>query len=169
MSRILIVEDEVRIAPFLEKGLRANVYATEVAVDGAHALRLVRIGDFDLVILDLGLPDMDGSEVLRRLRSNGMRAPVIILTARDDVRDTVAGLEGGADDYVTKPFKFEELLARLRVRLRGDRAAEPTVLLVGDAALDVRTRQVRVGDRIIDLSAREFTWRRCSSGTPARF
>jgi DNA-binding response OmpR family regulator len=156
MSRILIVEDEVRIASFLEKGLRANGYATEVAVDGAHALRLVRIGDFDLVILDLGLPDMDGSEVLRRLRSNGMRAPVIILTARDDVRDTVAGLEGGADDYVTKPFKFEELLARLRVRLRGDRAAEPTVLLVGDAALDVRTRQVRVGDRVIDLSAREF-------------
>jgi DNA-binding response OmpR family regulator len=81
---------------------------------------------------------------------------VIILTARDDVRDTVAGLEGGADDYVTKPFKFEELLARLRVRLRGDRAAEPTVLLVGETALDLRTRQVRVGDRVIDLSAREF-------------
>jgi two-component system copper resistance phosphate regulon response regulator CusR len=156
VSRILIVEDEVRIASFLEKGLRANGYATEVAVDGADALRRVRIGDYDLVILDLGLPDMDGSEVLRRLRSNGMRAPVIILTARDDVRDTVAGLEGGADDYVTKPFKFEELLARLRVRLRGDRAAEPTVLLVGDTALDLRTRQVSAGDRVIDLSAREF-------------
>jgi DNA-binding response OmpR family regulator len=156
VSRILIVEDEVRIASFLEKGLRANGYATEVALDGADALRRVRIGDYDLVILDLGLPDMDGSEVLRRLRSNGMRAPVIILTARDDVRDTVAGLEGGADDYVTKPFKFEELLARLRVRLRGDRAAEPTVLLVGDTALDLRTRQVSAGDRVIDLSAREF-------------
>jgi DNA-binding response OmpR family regulator len=156
VSRILIVEDESRIASFLEKGLRANGYATEIAIDGADALRLVRLGDYDLVILDLGLPDLDGFEVLRRLRSEGLQAPVIILTARDDVRDTVAGLEGGADDYVTKPFKFEELLARLRVRLRGDRAAEPTVLLVGETALDLRTRQVRVGDRVIDLSAREF-------------
>ena len=154
MSRILIVEDEARISSFLEKGLKANGFATEIARDGGEALHLARIGEYDLVILDLGLPDMDGLEVLRRLRDRGVAAPVIILTARDG--DTVAGLEGGADDYVTKPFKFEELLARLRVRLRGDRASEPTVLPVGDAVLDLRTRQVRIEDRPFDLSAREF-------------
>jgi DNA-binding response OmpR family regulator len=154
MSRILIVEDEARIASFLDKGLRANGFATEIAADGGEALRLTRIGDYDLVILDLGLPDVDGLQVLQRLRSRGDPAPVIILTARDS--DIVSGLDGGADDYVTKPFKFEELLARLRVRLRGNGASEPTVLTVGDASLDLRTRQVKVGDRLIDLSAREF-------------
>jgi two-component system copper resistance phosphate regulon response regulator CusR len=154
MSRILIVEDEARIASFLDKGLRANGFATEIAADGGEALRLTRIGDYDLVILDLGLPDVDGLQVLRRLRGRGVAAPVIILTARDG--DTVAGLDGGADDYVTKPFKFEELLARLRVRLRGDRVSEPAVLTVGDAKLDLRTRQVRLGEKPVDLSAREF-------------
>jgi DNA-binding response OmpR family regulator len=154
VSRILIVEDEARIASFLGKGLRANGFATDIAADGDEALRLTRIGAYDLVILDLGLPDLDGLQVLRRLRGRGLAAPVIILTARDG--DTVVGLEGGADDYVTKPFKFEELLARLRVRLRGDRASEPTVLSVGDAKLDLRTRQVRIGDTLVDLSAREF-------------
>jgi DNA-binding response OmpR family regulator len=154
MSRILIVEDEARIASFLEKGLRANGFATDVASAGDEALRLARIGQYDVVILDLGLPDIDGLEVLRKLRDRGVDATVIILTARDG--DTVAGLEGGADDYVTKPFKFEELLARLRVRLRGTRASEPTVLVVDDTALDLRTRQVRIGDRAVDLSAREF-------------
>ena len=154
MSRILIVEDEARIASFLDKGLRANGFATDIAVDGSEALRLTRIGDYDLVILDLGLPDLDGLQVLGKLRDRGLAAPVIILTARDG--DTVVGLDGGADDYVTKPFKFEELLARLRVRLRGDHVSEPTVLTVGDAQLDLRTRQVRIGDRLVDLSAREF-------------
>ena len=101
MSRILIVEDEARIASFLDKGLRANGFATDIAADGAEALRLTRIGDYDLVILDLGLPDLDGLQVLGKLRGRGLAAPVIILTARDG--DTVVGLEGGADDYVTKP------------------------------------------------------------------
>ena len=101
MSRILIVEDEARIASFLDKGLRANGFATDIAADGAEALRLTRIGDYDLVILDLGLSDLDGLQVLGKLRGRGLAAPVIILTARDG--DTVAGLEGGADDYVTKP------------------------------------------------------------------
>jgi two-component system, OmpR family, copper resistance phosphate regulon response regulator CusR len=154
MSRVLIVEDEARIASFLDKGLRANGFATEIAPDGGEALRLMRIGNYDLVILDLGLPDLDGLQVLQRLRSRGNAAPVIILTARDS--DIVSGLDGGADDYVTKPFKFEELLARLRVRLRGNGASEPTVLTVGDASLDLRTRQMTVGDRLVDLSAREF-------------
>jgi two-component system copper resistance phosphate regulon response regulator CusR len=156
MSRILIAEDEARIASFLEKGLRANGFSTEVAVEGEEALRLARSGNFDLLILDLGLPGKDGFDVLRELRQEGRQLPVVILTARNSVGDTVAGLEGGADDYITKPFRFEELLARVRVRLRGERAAEPTVLKVGGAALDLRTRQGIVEGRAVDLSAREF-------------
>ena len=156
MSRILIVEDEARIASFLEKGLRANGFATEIAEDGEQALTRMRVGRFDLVVLDLGLPGKDGFEVLRELREHGNTLPVVILTARDSVRDTVVGLEGGADDYITKPFRFEELLARVRVRLRGERAAEPTVLRNGDVVLDLRTRQVVVEGKALDLSAREF-------------
>jgi two-component system copper resistance phosphate regulon response regulator CusR len=156
MSRILIVEDESRISSFLEKGLRANGFTTEVATDGREALQRVRTGTFDLLVLDLGLPDIDGFEVLQELRNSGAQMPVVILTARGDVRATVAGLEGGADDYITKPFRFEELLARVRVRLRGERSAEPTVLRLGDAALDLRTRQAIVDERTLDLSAREF-------------
>jgi two-component system, OmpR family, copper resistance phosphate regulon response regulator CusR len=156
MSRILIAEDEARIASFLEKGLRANGFSTEVVSDGEEALRLARSGRFDLLILDVGLPGRDGFEVLRELRQEGGQLPVVILTARDSVGDTVAGLEGGADDYITKPFRFEELLARVRVRLRGERAAEPTVLKVGSAALDLRTRQSIVDGTAVDLSAREF-------------
>jgi two-component system copper resistance phosphate regulon response regulator CusR len=156
MSRILIVEDEARIASFLEKGLRANGFTAVVATDGAEALALSLSGEFDLLILDLGLPDRDGLEVLNELRGKDPRLPVVILTARDSVRDTVAGLEGGADDYITKPFSFEELLARVRARLRGDRAREETILKVGDASLDLRTRRACVGDRVIELTAREF-------------
>ncbi len=156
MSRILIVEDEARIASFVEKGLRANGFATEIASDGEEALARMRVGTFDLVILDLGLPDRDGLDVLRDLRVHQAGLPVVILTARDSVRDTVVGLEGGADDYITKPFRFEELLARVRVRLRGERVAEPTVLRNGDVALDLRTRQVVVEGTALDLSAREF-------------
>jgi DNA-binding response OmpR family regulator len=156
VSRILIAEDEARIASFLEKGLKANGFTTEVAATGEDALRRARSGKFDLVILDLGLPGKDGFEVLRELRGERSRVPVVILTARDSVRDTVAGLEGGADDYLTKPFRFEELLARVRVRLRGERAAEPTVLSAADVSLDLRTRQAVVEGRVVDLSAREF-------------
>jgi two-component system, OmpR family, copper resistance phosphate regulon response regulator CusR len=156
MNRILIVEDEARIASFIEKGLRGHGFTTSIASDGEVALALASTGEFDLVILDLGLPSLDGLDVLRTLRREGNHVPIIILTARDGVHDTVAGLEGGADDYVTKPFKFQELLARVRVRLRSEAEPEPTVLRVDDLALDLRTRRVNVNGDQIDLTAREF-------------
>jgi two-component system copper resistance phosphate regulon response regulator CusR len=156
VSRILIAEDEARIASFLEKGLRANGFSTQVTGDGEKALVLARTGAFDLLILDLGLPDKNGLDVLRELREQGTSLPVIILTARDGVGDRVVGLEGGADDYITKPFRFDELLARVRVRLRVEHSAEPTVLRAGSAALDLRMRRAVVSDRTVDLSAREF-------------
>ena len=157
MKRILIAEDEPRLASFLEKGLRANGFVTTVAEDGDKAGRMARDDDFDLLVLDLGLPVKDGAEVLRELRGSGQRMPVIILTARDDVSDKVAGLEGGADDYVTKPFRFEDLLARVRARLRDERTVERTVLKAGAIALDLRTRRASTDGRTIDLTAREFT------------
>ncbi|MGH2683636.1 MAG: response regulator transcription factor [Actinomycetota bacterium] len=156
MNRVLIVEDEERIAAFVEKGLRANGFATAVAGDGDQALARIRAGEFDLIILDLGLPGRDGLEVLQELRAGDTKMAVIILTAREDVRDVVAGLEGGADDYVTKPFRFEELLARVRARLRTERTSEPTVLRAGSSALDLRTRRVVVDGRVVELTAREF-------------
>ncbi len=156
MSRILIVEDEARIASVLEKGLRASGYATPVAADGETALDLAAVTEFDLVILDLGLPGMDGHEVLARLRSTGQPVPVIILTARRSIDQTVAGLEGGADDYVTKPFRFDELLARVRARLRSTGRSEATELEVGSVRLDLRTRRASVDGVEVDLSAREF-------------
>jgi two-component system, OmpR family, copper resistance phosphate regulon response regulator CusR len=156
VRRILIAEDEPRIASFLEKGLRANGFTTTVTEDGRDALDLADSDDFDLLILDVGLPGRDGFTVLRELRARGRRLPVVILTARDSVEDTVAGLEGGADDYMAKPFRFEELLARVRVRLREDHVAESTVIRVGDASLDLRTRRLTVDGRTIELTAREF-------------
>jgi DNA-binding response OmpR family regulator len=156
MTKILIAEDEDRITSFLEKGLRANGFATEVAPTGDEALRRARSEDFDLLILDLGLPGKDGIDVLRELRGEGRPLPVVILSARDRIGDTVSGLDWGADDYITKPFRFDELLARVRLRLRDARSTEPTVLQVGEAALDLRTRQAIVEGASVDLSRREF-------------
>ena len=141
MNRILIAEDETRIASFLEKGLRANGFTTTVVGDGESAYHYALSGGFDLLVLDIGLPERDGFTVLRQLREARCAMPVVILTARDSVGDTVAGLEGGADDYMSKPFRFEELLARIRLRLRDERAPEVTVLKHGDLSLDLRTRR----------------------------
>lgn len=156
MARILIAEDEPRISTFIEKGLSANGFAVTVVADGRSAYDYASTGGFDLLILDIGLPEMDGFDVLSNLRSDQNQIPVIVLTARDSVQDTVAGLEGGADDYMAKPFRFEELLARVRRRLATERASAPTVLTCGGLQLDLRTRQAQVDGRTVDLSAREF-------------
>ena len=156
-ARILVAEDDSRISAFVEKGLRANGFATTVVSDGRAALDLAATGEFDLLVLDIGLPLLDGFQVLSRLREGKDRLPVIILTARDSVSDTVAGLEGGADDYMAKPFRFEELLARIRARLRQDRGGGgETVLQHGALSLDLHTRRAEVEGRTVDLSAREF-------------
>lgn len=160
MPRILVAEDEQRIASFVEKGLRAAGYGVETVADGVDALALARGGDIDLVLLDLGLPGLDGLEVLRRLREGGSNVPVIILTARDSAADTVAGFEGGANDYVAKPFRFDELLARVRARLldaRQQQGAPPAQeLACGRVRLDLRTRRITSDAGTFDLSAREY-------------
>jgi two-component system, OmpR family, response regulator QseB len=157
MTRILIAEDEARLASFLEKGLRASGFTTTIVGDGPTAAVVASDDEFDLLILDLGLPGKDGLEVLRDLRSRGERLPVIVLTARGDPTERVAGLESGADDYLPKPFHFEELVARIRARLRdAGSAPEHSELRVGDVAVDLRTRWVTVGGAAIELSTREF-------------
>ena len=155
MSSVLIAEDEPRIAAFVEKGLRAGGFTTTVVTDGVAARDEALSGHHDLLVLDIGLPLLDGFAVLGALRGSGSRLPVIVLTARDSVTDTVAGLEGGADDYMAKPFRFEELLARVRRRLVPD-GGEVTVLRHGSLSLDVRTRQATVDGVVVDLSAREY-------------
>ncbi len=159
MKRILIAEDEPRIAAFLEKKLRENGFTTTIAEDGYEALNQVRHEQYNLLILDLGLPGIEGTEVLEELRGQGEEIPIIILTARDEVSDKVSGLEGGANDYVTKPFSFEELLARIRLQLRQPSKLEPKAerfLKVGNITLDIRSRTVMVGDRQVELSNHEF-------------
>ena len=157
MSSILIVEDESRIVAFLTKGLKAAGFAPHTTSTGLEAVELALQTNFDLIILDVGLPDIDGFEVLQRLRGQGVTAPVIMLTARSSVADRVAGLEGGADDYMPKPFSFEELLARIRVRLRPEAAgADQMRLTHRDMVLDLRTRALTLEGRTVELSAREF-------------
>jgi two-component system, OmpR family, response regulator QseB len=158
VARVLIAEDEPRLAAFLEKGLRSSGFTTTVIADGLGAAAAANDTDFDLMILDLGLPGKDGIDVLRDLRAAGQRLPVIILTARDDTGDRVAGLEAGADDYIGKPFQFEELVARVRARLRADASPgeDRHVIGLGNVTLDLRTRWVSTGDEDLELSAREF-------------
>lgn len=161
MSTILIIEDEPRISTFIAKGLKSAGFTSASTTSGIEGAALAVHGEFDLVILDVGLPDIDGFEVLERIRGQGVSVPVIMLTARTSVTDTVAGLEGGADDYMPKPFRFEELLARIRLRLRAAESSatgqqQATELTVGDVTLDLRERRAQVGGNWIDLSAREF-------------
>jgi heavy metal response regulator len=155
--RILVVEDEPKVASFLRQGLEEEGYAVDVVTDGTAAEELALGGTtYDLVILDVMLPKQDGFAVLRTLREHRMMAPVLMLTARDSVPDRVTGLDQGADDYLTKPFAFEELLARVRVLLRRSAAQRAPVLELADLRLDPATRQVTRGARKISLTAREF-------------
>ena len=156
MTLILNAEDEPRISSFVKRGLESAGFATEVVTDGAEALERAQSSGVDLLLLDVGLPTMDGFEVLRHLRGQGSTLPVIMLTARSSTRDTVDGLNAGANDYVPKPFKFDELLARVRSRLRENVATGTISIVHSDVRLDVLARRATVAGREIDLSAREF-------------
>ncbi|WP_109505252.1 response regulator transcription factor [Nocardioides speluncae] len=156
MNRILIAEDEERIASFVAKGLRAHHFTPTVVGDGKVALDHAQSSQYDLLVLDLGLPSLDGFGVLDRLRAGGSTMPVVILTARGSIDDTVAGLERGADDYVTKPFSFDELLARIRLRIRDASGPPATTITAADLMLDLRTRRAVAGGREVELTAREF-------------
>lgn len=162
MPHILIAEDEVGISRVIERGLRAEGYRTTVVTDGLSALETATSGDVDLVVLDVGLPRMDGFTVLRMLRTMEEPVPIIMCTARDSVEDTVSGLESGADDYLAKPFRVEELVARVKLRLRQAEAmhgggGDSDHLEAGGVVLDVPARTVHVDGRVVELSAREFT------------
>ncbi len=159
MSSILIIEDEERISNFVSKGLTAQGYACTVCEDGIDGLQLALTGEFDLVLLDVGLPGIDGFEVLRRIRKQDQQLPVVMLTARTATEDTVTGLDAGANDYLVKPFKFDELAARVRSRLRdatGATSQESRTLEHNGLVLDLKSRRLTVGDRQVELSAREF-------------
>jgi two-component system, OmpR family, response regulator len=154
--RVLIVEDEAKMAALLRRGLRREGIAADVAERGEDAVWMAGSTDYDVVVLDLMLPGIDGFEVCRRLRGDGVRSPVLMLTARDAIRDRVAGLDGGADDYLTKPFSYAELLARIRALARRGPIERAPKLVAGDLELDPARRLVRRGDVPVDLSAREF-------------
>jgi two-component system, OmpR family, copper resistance phosphate regulon response regulator CusR len=156
MSAILIVEDEPAIADFVDGGLRAQGHGTAVTDEAPRALALALSGDFDLIILDLGLPGGDGFDVLRAVRDRGQHVPILVLTGHFEQRDAVACLEAGADDYMTKPFRFEELLARVAALLRRPAIREERVLRAGDLELDLRTRRARLGADQVDLTPREL-------------
>ncbi|MDQ1582557.1 MAG: hypothetical protein QOF36_611 [Microbacteriaceae bacterium] len=154
--RILVAEDEQRISAFVEKGLRAAGFSVSIVADGVAALDEARSGQYDLMVLDVGLPGLDGFSLLEVLRREGNAIAVIVLTARDTARDVVRGLEIGANDYMVKPFRFDELLARVRLRLKDAQSEVVGSLTARDLELDLKTRRVSVGGRQVDLSAREF-------------
>ncbi|HEU5045015.1 MAG TPA: response regulator transcription factor [Nocardioidaceae bacterium] len=155
--RLLVVEDEVRLAAALRRGLSAEGFVVETAADGATGLELARYGDFDAVVLDIMLPRLSGYDLVRTLRKEDNWVPVLILSAKDGEYDEADGLDCGADDYLTKPFSYIVLLARLRALLRRGVSARPTVLEAGDVTLDPATREVTVTGRPVTLTPREFT------------
>ena len=155
--RVLIVEDLVKMASLIQRGLRKEGMAADVAITGEDAVWMAEATEYDAIILDVMLPGIDGFEVCRRLRAEGVWSPILMLTARDAVRDRVAGLDVGADDYLTKPFSYAELLARLRALVRRGPVERPTQLEVGDLRLDPATRRVWRGETEIDLSPKEFS------------
>ncbi len=166
--KLLVVEDEERVASFLVKGLRAHGYGVEWVSTGHEALRRAVDADISLVILDLGLPDLDGLKVLESLRERGGTVPVLVLSARGRVDDRVKGLDLGADDYLAKPFAFEELLARIRANLRPRAEAIPSVLRAGGISIDQLRREVSVDGRTFSLPAREFALLKAFVGHPSQ-
>jgi two-component system, OmpR family, copper resistance phosphate regulon response regulator CusR len=154
--RVLLVEDDPGIARFVAKGLRETAYAVDVVPTGEEALYLAAINDYDLVILDVMIPAPDGFEVCRQLRESGQRVPILMLTARDAVEDRIIGLDRGADDYLTKPFEFRELLARLRALLRRSNSLRPPTIAVSDLLLDTAGQNVSRGGQNIPLTAKEY-------------
>lgn len=154
--RILVVEDEKKVASFIKKGLEEEHYAVDIAYDGEKGLALAQINEYDLILLDIMLPRLDGLEVLRQIRRNGSNMPILILTAKDSVEDIVSGLDGGSDDYLTKPFSFAELLARVRALLRRKAREKTDILTVGDLSLSTSTHRVKRGGREIELTPKEY-------------
>ncbi|HAJ61675.1 MAG TPA: DNA-binding response regulator [Cyanobacteria bacterium UBA8543] len=155
--RVLVVEDEPGIAQFVRQGLVEAGYAVDVATDGYSGLDYALAAEYDIIVLDIMLPEMDGLQLLRQLRAKQLKIPVLLLTARDAVEDRVQGLDAGADDYLSKPFAFTELLARLRALLRRPPMQTDTILRVADLEMDVANREVRRAGKQIELSPREFT------------
>ena len=159
MTKVLIVEDEVRIASFISKGLTGFGFESFSVGSAKEAEVALNLGSFDLILLDIGLPEEDGLSFLKRMRGQGMNTPVIVLTARTSIDDTVASLEGGADDYMAKPFRVEELAARIKLRLRAtevESVASESELVNGPLRMELLTRRMFVGNKAVDLSAREF-------------
>jgi two-component system, OmpR family, response regulator len=154
--RVLVVEDDAKLAAAIRRGLRFEGLVVDIASGGEQALGMVGATEYDAVVLDVMMPEVDGFETVRRMRAGGVWVPVLMLTARHSVEDRVRGLDGGADDYLTKPFSLAELMARLRALARRGPLERPAVLEVGNLRLDPATREVWRGDREIDLSAREF-------------
>jgi two-component system copper resistance phosphate regulon response regulator CusR len=155
--RVLLVEDEEKVARFVARGLKAERYAVDVAIDGNNGLDHIRSYSYDLIILDLNLPGMSGTELLKQIRKTHPHVPVLILTARDNITDKVANFEAGADDYLTKPFSFAELLVRAKALLRRGPVTNSTTLRVGELELDRVVHKVRRGERYIDLTSKEFS------------
>jgi two-component system OmpR family response regulator len=171
LLRILLVEDDKRIADFVERGLRAEGYSVEVAPTGRHAIDIGSEGQFQTIILDLGLPDISGREVCEKLRQGGIDTPILMLTARDAVQDKVTGLRSGADDYMTKPFAFEELLARIEVLMRrrsGEIKLDSKELQIADLLLNIDTHHVKRGDTTIELTPKEFALLECFMRMPGK-
>lgn len=169
--RVLLVEDDKRIADFVQRGLKAEGYAVEVANTGQLGVMLGTEGKFQAIVLDLGLPDLNGREVCQQLRDNGVATPILMLTARDTVQDKVTGLRAGADDYMTKPFAFEELLARIEVLMRrrgGEIRLESKQLQIADLVMNGETHEVRRGATLIELTPKEFALLECFMRMPGK-
>ncbi len=169
--RVLLIEDDKRISDFVERGLKAESYAVEVASCGQDGIIIGGEGQFQTIILDLGLPDINGKEVCERLRDKGVDTPILMLTARDTVQDKVAGLRSGADDYMTKPFAFEELLARIEVLMRrrtGEIKLDSKELQIADLILNVSTHEVKRGENAVELTPKEFALLECFMRMPGK-